>query len=111
MNPAMEASSEGGSQVFAKVLKASLEFVKRHVERCDGVQTSVGFVREHVGSVNRFQSDGVVEITFTPGAGTNLVKGLLKVHHVVDVGQFLVFSEELGVNSGPVGGFQTEVEI
>ena len=110
MNPALRSSSEGGSQVFAEALKAILEFIKRHVERRDRVEATIGLVREHVSTVHGLEGNGVVEITFSTGTGANLVKRLFQVHHMVDIGHFLVLAEEFGVDGCTIGGRQTEVK-
>lgn len=38
------------------------------------------------------------------------MKRFLKVHHVVDVGEFLVLAKELGINSGAIGGRESQIE-
>ena len=103
-------SSQGGGQVFAQVVESVLEFVKGHVEGRNRVEATVGFVGEHVGTFDGFEGNGIIKSRFTTGPIAHLVKGLLKVHHVVDVGQFLVLSEELGVDGRAVRGGQAEVE-
>lgn len=110
MNPALRSSSEGRSQVFAQVVKAGLELVKGHVERRDRVKAAIGLKGEDVGVGYRFEGDGIIKVAFTTGTRSNLVEGLLEVHHVVDISQFLVLSKEFGVDGFAIGGRQTEVE-
>lgn len=110
MNPALMSSSEGGSQVFAQVVKAILEFVKRHVERRNRVEAAVGLVGKDVSVLHGFEGDGIVEIAVSTGAGADLVKRVLKVHHVIDIGHFLVLAEKFGVNGFAIAGRQSEVE-
>ena len=92
-----DASGKSGGQVLAQVVEPVLQFVQGHVEGRDRVEATVGLVGEHVGSIDRFEGDSVVKGVFSTGAFTHLMQGLFEVHHVVDVGQFLVLSEQFGV--------------
>ena len=109
-NSAAFASSKGGSEVITEARESVLQLLERHVEGGDRVETAVGFVGEDVGAFNGFEGDGVVEILLASGPSTDLVEGLFEVHHVIDVGHFLVLSEEFGVDGLAVGGGQTKIE-
>ena len=105
-----DGSSKSGRQLFAQVVEAVLEFLKSGVKRNLWIEAAVGLVGKHVGAFDGFKGDGIVESGFTTGPLAHLVEGLLKVHHVVDIGQFLVLSEEFGVDGRAVGGGQSKVE-
>ena len=76
----------------------------------DRVETAVGFVGEDVGAFNGFKGDSVVKLILSSGSWADLMEGLFKVHHVINVGHFLVLSEEFGVDGFAVGGGQTKIK-
>ena len=110
MNPALKTSGKSRGQILAQGVESVLEFVKRHVERCDRVKAAVGFVGEYVSAVNGFKGDGVVKSVISTGSFTDLVKGVFKVHHVVDVGDFLVFTEEFRIDGLSIGCRESKVK-
>ena len=110
MNPALRTSSKRRGQILAQGGESVLEFVERHVERCDWVKAAVGFVGEYVSAVNGFKGNGLVKGVVSPGSFTNLVKCVFKVHHVVDVGDFLVFTEEFRINGLSIGCRESKVK-
>ena len=110
MNPALRTSSKRRDQILAQGGESVLEFVERHVERCDWVKAAVGFVGEYVSAVNGFKGNGLVKGVVSTGSFTNLVKRVFKVHHVVDVGDFLVLAEQFRIDGLSVGCGEAEVK-
>ena len=104
------SSSKCRCDLFTEVVEAGAQLGQCQIEGGDWVKTAVGFKGEHVSTLNRFHGDGIIEIVLSAGAFANLVKSFLKIEHVVDIGDFLVLSKQLGVNGCAIGGGQAEVK-